>query len=333
MPSGEFQSQIFSRPNRRPVVSVWTVRTSSSYIVDAGQNSLTDGVFCSSIKANIPSWIGSNASGVTIGGIYRGTGLQTRFFNEASPDVAYAFANYDNGVVLNSSIKVKAFPVTTWAPDTAEFRGAYAQLESGVAYNPEAQVSITLSQDPKLAQLQYAPDPFGGPVLAAAVGLNKIQRLFNTKVGYTRASHGARPQGTYLQGSYTPHQMTAAPMEDLLDNIDDFKFVTYGDPTHELSVPLVPAYWTIIVASRPTGVITGDNVGLRVHPGIPIPHRLSIEASYRVMFYSSIGDIAAGDNNPLDAGQSMFSRARSAAESIMEGADASSFDRKRKFDD
>ena len=157
MPQGEFQTRLFSRGNRRPVVSVWTVRATSSYLVNAGQNSKSDGVFCASIKANQPNFIGSAAALSIVGGIYRGVGLQSRFFNEATPDLTYAFANYDNGVVLQSRLRVKAYPAVSWAPDTDAYRGAGNILESGVSYNPEAQVSITLSQDPLLGQLTYSP--------------------------------------------------------------------------------------------------------------------------------------------------------------------------------
>lgn len=296
MPQGEFSTRLFSRPNRRPVVSVWTVRSSASYLVSANVGSTTDGIFSASIKANVPTWIGSPTN--VIGQIWNANGTQIRFFNGASPDVQYAFENYDNGVVLASQLRVKAYPVTSWAPPSE--RGDGSILETGVNYNPEAQVSVTLTRDPFLSHL-VAP-PQGATEFIAANKAGVFRRAFQTSVRYTRGEYGARPQGAYCTATYTPHDMSYKPMADLLDNLDDYKFNTNEDATHEPVQPTIAAYWNIVVASRPTGILTGTTPPAVVG-GIALPHRLSLSATYRVMFYSG-SDIAAGSNAPLAADQS-----------------------------
>lgn len=302
MPKGEFSNASWTYGNKRPLVSVWKHEFLFDLLVGSDKTSgSTEGAARFYLRANVPNFVGvSTAYGPAthnLGSFGSRGDTSLGPLQEGEAQVQYAWDNYTHGVVLKSSLKVKAYPYYESNDIARAFDDAVepqpkvpGALADYVHFNPEAMVSVQLSTSP-------IPGPVvtDGSLIALleAVKNGRLDRAYNTKHKFTRTTRGARSTGAYLTGYYSPHTIAEYPLTNLLDRIQDYQFTTGGNYLTNVADPTVDAYWNVYITPRSTGVQTIAGA----HPlGVPVPHRVTGHISMSTMYWIGASQIA--DNIP-----------------------------------
>ena len=192
-----FSTTQFTRGNLRPQSKVWEVTAYDEWTavpeVVAGDG--TRGAYKYTIRANVPTYpalketaqyyqrFGSSLTGKS--------GINP--FTFVPPEVRTPFEQYTHGVVLQAKLELRVIPQGATVNDTGEglyppdsspylpSTDSYSSEISEFVYNPEAQVTLVLSED--ASPLLEANPTTDSVVSASADG--DFKRAFNTSVRNT----------------------------------------------------------------------------------------------------------------------------------------------------
>lgn len=201
---------------------------------------------------------------------------------EANPDIETAFERFKYGVVKSASIVVNATPIRK-----SSYNQGDVPLISGTNYNPRTRVVLSQSRTP-LVHGNTVQKVLQAGGFEASSSTRTISRYRFTRTSCTKNFNVGRETTARLQMSYEPENLYL--INDLRDNLPQFRFSTNGNPEYDPESNTDTAvtnkgYFTLsLVPDRP--MIEAGGTPPKCFMGAPLCHNINIKFVYNVVFYT-----------------------------------------------